>query len=69
MVLKINFKTIFNFFYIINLCRIRVRIPEKENFRPRRGKEISENYFILISNDIFHKELKPIYSTQYGYYL
>ena len=47
-------------------CYKFCRILERENFRQR---EISENYFLLIFNDIFHKELKPIYSNQYGYYL
>ena len=39
-----------------------------KNFRQKK-REILENFFFLIFNDIFHKELTLIYCTQYGYYL
>ena len=54
---------------VINFAESELEFRERENFRQRKEREISENYFILISNDIFHKELRPIYSNQYGYYL
>ena len=57
------------YMFVINFCRIRARIKERERISDREKREISENYFLLISNDIFHKELRPIYSNQYGYYL
>ena len=41
----------------------------RERISDREEREISENYFLLIYNDIFHKELRAIYSNQYGYYL
>ena len=48
---------------VINFAEFRERISDIEE------REISDNYFFLIFNDIFNKELRPIYSNQYGYYL
>ena len=54
---------------VINLAESELEFREREFQTKRRERNISENSFLLISNDLFHKELKPIYSTQYGYYL
>ena len=55
--------------FVINLAESELEFREREFQTERRERNISENSFILISNDIFHKELRPIYSNQYGYYL
>ena len=53
---------------VINLAESELEF-KRERISDREEREISENYFLLISNDIFLKELRPIYSNQYGYYL
>ena len=55
--------------YVINFAESELKFREREFQTEKREREISENSFLLISNDIFHKELRHIYSNQYGYYL
>ena len=54
---------------VINFADSELEFREREFQTERRERNISKNYFFLISNDIFHKELRPIYSNQYDYYL
>ena len=54
---------------VINLAESELEFRDREFQTEKRERNISENSFLLISNDIFHKELRPIYSNQYGYYL
>ena len=51
---------------VINFTESELEFRKRE-FQIER--EISENSFLLISNDLFHKELRSIYSNQYDYYL
>ena len=54
---------------VINFAESELEFRERDFQTEKRERNISENSFLLMSNDIFHKELRPIYSTQYGYYL
>ena len=55
--------------FVINLAESELEFREREFQTEKREGNISENSFLLISNDKFHKELRPIYNNQYGYYL
>ena len=63
------YKPIQKFYIVINFAESELEFRDREFQTEKREKEISENSFLLISNDIFLKELRPIYSNQYGYYL
>ena len=58
-----------SFNIVINFAESELEFREREFQTEKRERDISKNSFLLISNDIFHKELRPIYSNQYGYYL
>ena len=57
------------FIYVINFAESELEFRNREFQTEKRERNISGNSFFLISNDIFHKELRPIYSNQYDYYL